>query len=82
MLKQSGRSLTVGLCADCRQELATGHDPERLMVPKRPGSTRAVPYFQRDDAYALSGFGSFQPLDEAVLDGMSPQRSAAVGRSR
>lgn len=82
VLKQSGRSLTVGLCADCRQELATGHDPERLMVPKRPGSTRAVPYFQRDDAYALSGFGSFQPLDEAVLDEMSPQRSAAVGRSR
>lgn len=82
VLKQSGRRLTVGLCADCRQELATGHDPERLMVPKRPGSTRAVPYFQRDDAYALSGFGSFQPLDEAVLDEMSPQRSAAVGRSR
>lgn len=82
VLKQSGRSLTVGLCADCRQELATGHDPERLMVPKRPGSTHAVPYFRRDDAYALSGFGSFQPLDEAVLDEMSPQRSAAVGRSR
>ena len=82
VLRQSGRSLTVGLCADCRQELATGHDPERLMVPKRPGSTRAVPYFQRDDAYALSGFGSFQALDEAVLDEMSPQRSAAVGRSR
>ncbi|HJF76804.1 MAG TPA: hypothetical protein K8V63_08645 [Brevibacterium linens] len=81
VLKQSGRILTVGLCADCREELAAGHDPERLMVPKRPGSTRAVPYFHRDDAYALSGFGSFQPLDEAVLDEMSPQRSAA-GRKR
>ena len=81
VLKQSGRSLTVGLCADCREELAAGHDPARLMVPKRPGSTRAVPYFHRDDAYALSGFGSFQPLDEAVLDEMSPQRSAA-GRKR
>ena len=81
VLKQSGRSLTVALCADCRQELDAGHDPERLMVPKRPGSTRAVPYFQRSDAYALSGFGSFQHLDEAVLDEMSPQ-SSAVGRSR
>ncbi|SDS99084.1 hypothetical protein SAMN04489752_3051 [Brevibacterium siliguriense] len=81
VLKQSGRSLTVGLCADCREELGTGHDPERLMVPKLPGSRRAVPYFQRDDAYALSGFGSFQSLDEAVLDEMSPEPSAA-GRSR
>lgn len=81
VLKQSGRSLTVALCADCREELETGHDPQRLMVPKRPGSRRAIPYFQRSDVYALSGFGSFQPLDEAVLDEMSPQRSA-VGRSR
>ncbi|UVI37176.1 hypothetical protein [Brevibacterium spongiae] len=81
VLKQSGRSLTVGLCADCGEELAAGHEPKRLMVPKRPASTKAVPYFQRSDAYALSGFGSFQPLDEAVLDEMSPQRSA-VGRGR
>jgi hypothetical protein len=81
VLKQSGRSLTVALCADCREELETGHDPQRLMVPKRPGSRRAIPYFQRSDVYALSGFGSFQALDEAVLDEMSPQRSA-VGRSR
>lgn len=81
VLRQSGRSLTAALCVDCREDLAAGHDPERLMVPKRPGSTRAVPYFQRDDAYALSGFGSFQPLDEAVLETMSPRHSA-LGSSR
>lgn len=69
-LPQEGTTLEVDLCRACRDEINAGHDPECLMVPKRPGSLRSrpVPYFRRSDAYAVSGFGSFQPLEDAVLE--------------
>lgn len=68
-LKQDKTTLTVDLCQHCRKEINAGHEPERLMVPRRPGSKRPVPYFQRSDAYAVSGFGSFQALEDALLEG-------------
>jgi hypothetical protein len=46
------------------------------MVPKRPGSDKAVPYFHRSDAYALSGFGSFQPLENALLSELGSPATA------
>lgn len=80
-LKQQGTTLTVDMCEHCRREINGGHEPECLMVPKRPGSKKPVPYFQRSDAYALSGFGSFQPLEDAVLESLvSPTASATGGR--
>lgn len=82
-LKQQRTTLTVDLCAKCRAEINAGHDPECLMVPKRSRLkwSRPVPYFQRSDAYAVSGFGSFQPLEDAVLDAhaASPTAAARVG---
>lgn len=80
-LRQQSTTLTVDLCARCRSEINAGHDPECLMVPKhsRLQWSRPVPYFQRSDAYALSGFGSFQPLEDALLDAYGAS-TAAVGR--
>lgn len=80
ILRQSGRNLTVDLCRACREELRDGHEPARLMVPKSPGSKRAVPYFQRSDAYALSGFGSFQALDEVLLADLRPTTAVRGGK--
>lgn len=75
-LRQDGTTLTVDLCRDCRDEINAGHDPKCLMVPKRPSShwSRPVPYFRRSDAYAVSGFGSFQPLEDAMLDSTGTRR--------
>lgn len=69
-LRQDGTTLSVDLCRSCRDDINAGHDPECLMVPKRPGlpGTRPVPYFRRSVAYAVSGFGSFQPVEDAVLE--------------
>lgn len=69
-MKQAGTVLTVNACATCIADFEAGHDPVCLMVPKDPKSprSRAVPYFQRDDAYATSGFGSFVDLEVAILD--------------
>ena len=79
-LKQNRTTLRVDLCEHCRAEINAGHEPERLMVPRHPGSKRAVPYFRRSDAYAVSGFGSFQPLEDALL---TAQRvGAGQGRSQ
>ncbi|WP_181274816.1 hypothetical protein [Brevibacterium oceani] len=75
VLRQQGTNLTVDLCADCRTEVEAGHEPARLMVPKRPGSKRPVPYYLRDDAYAHSGFGSFQPLEDVLLESGCPDTS-------
>jgi len=72
--------LRVDLCRHCRAEINAGHEPERLMVPKRPGSERAVAYYRRSDAYAVSGFGSFQPLEDALLEAQSVR--AGQERSR
>ncbi|WP_228282762.1 hypothetical protein [Brevibacterium atlanticum] len=81
VLRQPGTTLTVDLCADCRNEIDAGGEPERLMVPKRRGSRRPVPYFRRSDAYAQSGFGSFQPLEDALLDSRtSPEATSTGGR--
>lgn len=79
-LRQRGTAVTVDLCAKCRSEINDGHDPECLMVPQRPGAMRSkpVPYFQRSDVYAVAGFGSFQPLEDAVLDA----HGAATARGR
>lgn len=67
--KQGKAVLTINVCADCRADFNAGHDPECLMVPKTPGAKRAkaVPYYQRDDAYAVSGFGSFADLEDAIV---------------
>lgn len=61
--------LTISICAACRADLNAGHEPECLMVPKNPGKKRAhpIPYYQRDDAYAASGFGSFTPLEDSIV---------------
>lgn len=79
-LEQNRTMLRVDLCEHCRAEINAGHEPERLMVPKRPGSKRAVPYFRRSDAYAASGFGSFQPLEDALVEAQSVR--AGQERSR
>lgn len=80
-LKQQGTTLSVDMCESCRDEINAGHEPERLMVPKRPGSKKPIPYYQRTDVYALSGFGSFQPLEDAVLESMgSPSTSSRGGQ--
>lgn len=80
-LQQDGTTLTVDMCGRCRREINDGHEPECLMVPKRPGSKKPVPYYQRSDVYALSGFGSFQPLEDAVLESLgTPPTSATGGR--
>ncbi|WP_413336032.1 hypothetical protein ACH82I_05450 [Brevibacterium sp. GP-SGM9] len=77
VLRQQGTNLTVDLCANCRGAVDEGHEPARLMVPKRPGSRRPVPYYLRDDAYAHSGFGSFQPLEDALLASLGSANSLA-----
>ncbi|WP_309130413.1 hypothetical protein [Brevibacterium sp.] len=71
---QGRTTLTVRLCADCRRDLNAGHEPECLMVPKNTGvrKARPIPYFQRHDAYALSGFGSFAALEDAVAEYGAP----------
>lgn len=81
-LPQEGTTLEVDLCRACRDEINAGHDPECLMVPKRSGPfrSRPVPYFQRSDAYAVSGFGSFQPLEDAVLESRAGASTAQRGR--
>ncbi|WP_231446037.1 hypothetical protein [Brevibacterium zhoupengii] len=80
-LKQEGTTLTVDMCDRCRSEINDGHEPECLMVPKRPGSKKPIPYYQRSDVYALSGFGSFQPLEDTVLETLgTPSTSATGGR--
>ncbi|WP_245940830.1 MULTISPECIES: hypothetical protein [Brevibacterium] len=72
--KQARTTLTVLLCAACRRDLNAGHDPESLMVPRNEGLRKSlpVPYFQRHDAYALSGFGSFANLEDAVAEYGAP----------
>lgn len=67
--KQSKTALTIDVCTDCRADLNAGHEPECLMVPKRPGAkwVRPIPYYLRDDAYAASGFGSFAALEDSVI---------------
>lgn len=67
--KQKDTTLTINACAECRAALNADHEPVTLMVPKNPGAKKATPvtYFQRDDAYAASGFGSFQDLEDAIL---------------
>lgn len=82
VLLQQGTNLTVDLCDDCRSEVDAGHEPARLMVPKRPGSKRPVPYYLRDDAYARSGFGSFQPLEDALLDTRPTARASTADSPR
>ena len=81
--RQKGTALTVHACDRCRSDLTTGHEPETLMVPRRPGATRVkpVPYFLRDDAYSNSGFGSFQPLEAAVVSG-TPTADATETEAR
>ncbi|WP_209372337.1 hypothetical protein [Brevibacterium renqingii] len=78
--KQKSTALTVNACDACRDDLTTGHDPVTLMVPKRPGAKRVrpVPYFLRDDAYATSGFGSFQALETAIL-ARAPKAAGTMG---
>lgn len=82
--KQSGTVLTIDACQTCIADLDAGHDPVCLMVPKDPTilTSRPVPYFRRDDAYALSGFGSFTPLEDAILDDGVPgaERPVRTGR--
>lgn len=82
VLRRQGTHLTVGLCADCRAEVDAGHEPARLMVPKRAGSRRPVPYYLRDDAYARSGSGSFRPLEDALLESLSSASVLASGGPR
>lgn len=80
-LKQDGTTLMVDICDHCRREVNAGHEPKCLMVPKRPGSKKPVPYYHRSDMYALSGFGSFQPLEDSVLESLgSPSTSVTGGR--
>ncbi len=76
--RQGRTTLTVRLCADCRRDLNAGGEPECLMVPKNAGvrRTRPVPYFQRHDSYALSGFGSFAALEDAVAESGVPGAGA------
>ncbi len=78
--KQSGTVLTIDACRTCIADLDAGHDPVCLMVPKNPDapSSSPVPYFRRDDAYALSGFGSFIALEDAIADLGVPGAGAAV----
>lgn len=68
--KQAKTTLTIDVCAACRADLNAGHEPECLMVPKTPGAKRArpVPYYLRDDAYAVSGFGSFGALENSIVE--------------
>ncbi|SMY05076.1 MULTISPECIES: hypothetical protein [Brevibacterium] len=74
--RQGTAVLTINVCVDCRADLNAGHEPECLMVPKAPGAKRvkAVPYYQRDDAYAVSGFGSFADLEDAIVTKMGSGR--------
>lgn len=67
--KQSTTVLTISICSACRADLNAGHEPECLMVPKNPGRKRVrpIPYYQRDDAYAVSGFGSFTALEDSIV---------------
>lgn len=67
--KQSKTVLTIRVCGSCRADLNGGHEPETLMVPKNPGAKRVrpIPYYQRDDAYAASGFGSFTALEDSIV---------------
>lgn len=81
-LMQDGTTLMVDMCDHCRREVNAGHEPECLMVPKRPGSKKPVPYYQRSDMYALSGFGSFQPLEDSVLESLGSPSSPVPGGRR
>lgn len=68
--KQAKTSLTIDICTVCRLDLNAGHEPECLMVPKSPEAKKArpVPYYLRDDAYAVSGFGSFGALEDSIVE--------------
>src|SRR5699024_10982512 len=79
-LGQNRTRLRVGLCGHCRAEINAGEAPAHLMVPERPGSKRAATYFRRSGAYAASGCGSFQPLEDAVVEAQSVR--AGQERSR
>lgn len=57
----------VPCCGRCHRALVKGGEPETLRVASRRG--RPVPYYERDDVWARTGFGATSPdLARDVLD--------------
>lgn len=62
----------VPACAACRKDVAKHRTPDHLRVPVRRGS---VPYWERDDVWARTGFGAVSDfVARDVLEAREEQR--------